>query len=287
MNLNWFFDNLTEANRQRVWARAVPRYGEIWWHFPYGDSTECSHAIIYNVRENLWYDTRISRTSGTSPRVFPRPVVGGGRITTTIRLSFTPTLSIFTTNITVVGVTSGATGIVLKTLGNVLNLVGVSGTFINGEGIRNTLDTIRGTLTSAPIAQQLDVIWQHEIGRDQIVRDDVSAIEAYFETASFQFSTGGPVQDSPVGVEQQTRITQLEPDFGADTGGLQFYVKGRAATQAPVITAGPFTMDQTTELVGMREQRQEMTLKLVSNTIGGDFQLGRALVRIEPGDVRR
>ena len=55
-NFNYFFDNLNYAQRQKVWVSKVPRWGEIWWFFPSGDSTECNDAIIYNVREKCWYD---------------------------------------------------------------------------------------------------------------------------------------------------------------------------------------------------------------------------------------
>ena len=56
MNQNYFFDNLNYSQRQKVWVTKVPRYGEIWWFYPKGDSTECNDCIIYNVRENTWYD---------------------------------------------------------------------------------------------------------------------------------------------------------------------------------------------------------------------------------------
>jgi hypothetical protein len=56
MNQDYFFDNLNYTQRQKVWATKVPRFGEVWWFYPRGDSTECNDAIIYNVRENTWYD---------------------------------------------------------------------------------------------------------------------------------------------------------------------------------------------------------------------------------------
>jgi hypothetical protein len=73
-NQNFFYDNLNMANRQKVWVTKVTRYGEIWWHFPKGNATECDHAIIYNVRLNCWYDTEINRAAGVSSKVFPRPI---------------------------------------------------------------------------------------------------------------------------------------------------------------------------------------------------------------------
>lgn len=62
MNVNWFFDGLNQTQRSKVFAFKVPRFGEIWWCYPRGDATECSHAVIYNVRENCWYDTALPAT---------------------------------------------------------------------------------------------------------------------------------------------------------------------------------------------------------------------------------
>lgn len=56
-NINWFFDNLNYEQRQKVFAYKVPRFGEIWFCFPFGSATECTHAVVYNVRERSWYDT--------------------------------------------------------------------------------------------------------------------------------------------------------------------------------------------------------------------------------------
>ena len=80
-NNNYFFDNLNYAQRQKVWVSKVPRWGEIWWFFPSGDSTECNDAIIYNVREKCWYDAGQAlgarRSAGVFSEVFRRPIWGG------------------------------------------------------------------------------------------------------------------------------------------------------------------------------------------------------------------
>lgn len=77
-NLNYFFDNLNFANRNKVWGTKVPRWGEIWWFYPHGDSTECNNAIIYNVRTNTWYDAGFAeganRSAGVFSEVFKYPV---------------------------------------------------------------------------------------------------------------------------------------------------------------------------------------------------------------------
>jgi hypothetical protein len=78
MNQNYFFDNLNYAQRQKVWATKVPRYGEVWWFYPRGDATECTDAIIYNIRESVWYDAGQAlgarRSAGYFSQVFAFPV---------------------------------------------------------------------------------------------------------------------------------------------------------------------------------------------------------------------
>lgn len=85
MNQNYFFDNLNYAQRQKVWATKVPRYGEIWWFYPRGDATECTDAIIYNVRENTWYDAGeargAQRSAGYFSQVFAYPVAADWHVT--------------------------------------------------------------------------------------------------------------------------------------------------------------------------------------------------------------
>lgn len=80
-NFNYFFDNLNYTQRQKVWVSKVPRWGEIWWFFPSGDSEECNDAVIYNVREKCWYDAGKAigarRSAGVFSEVFRKPVWGG------------------------------------------------------------------------------------------------------------------------------------------------------------------------------------------------------------------
>lgn len=79
-NINWFFDNLNYEQRQKVWATKVTRFGEIWWHFPFGRATECNAAVIYNVRERCWYSTFFDileiggRSDGYFDQTYSKPI---------------------------------------------------------------------------------------------------------------------------------------------------------------------------------------------------------------------
>jgi hypothetical protein len=80
MNLNYFFDGLNRRYATKVFAFKVPRYGEIWWCYPRGEATECTHAVVYNVRENTWYDTELpngGRSAGQFNNSFASPILTG------------------------------------------------------------------------------------------------------------------------------------------------------------------------------------------------------------------
>lgn len=81
MNINYFFDNLNYTQRQKVWATKIPRWGEIWWFYPKGNATECTDAIIFNVRDKVWYDSGEAlgarRSAGTFSEVFRKPIWAG------------------------------------------------------------------------------------------------------------------------------------------------------------------------------------------------------------------
>ena len=87
MCMNHFFDNLNYAQRQKVWASKVPRWGEIWWFYPRGDATECNDAVIYNVRDKVWYDVGeglgARRSAGTFSEVFRFPIWAGNDLSST------------------------------------------------------------------------------------------------------------------------------------------------------------------------------------------------------------
>lgn len=80
-NVNWLLDNINMQQRQKMFAFKIPRFGEIWWCFPYGNATECTHAVVYNVDEKTWYDTALptqdqaglGRTDGYFAQVFSKP----------------------------------------------------------------------------------------------------------------------------------------------------------------------------------------------------------------------
>lgn len=85
MSSDFFFDNLNYEYRSKVFGFPVPRYKEIWWCYPRlnplyppndeRQPSECTHAIVYNIEEDTWYDTPLPRSAGIPSTTFPYPVM--------------------------------------------------------------------------------------------------------------------------------------------------------------------------------------------------------------------
>lgn len=83
-NVQYFIDTLNFVQRQKVFGFKVPRWGEIWWVFPHqhhddARAEEPNHAIIYNYREGIWYDTHfpspMKRGAGVYEQVYRYPIM--------------------------------------------------------------------------------------------------------------------------------------------------------------------------------------------------------------------
>lgn len=83
MNNDWFFQNVNLTYRSKIWGMAIPRFGEIWWFYPRGESTECNAVIIFNVESQCWYDSFINRSAGVQASIFPYPLMADSQ---TIRM---------------------------------------------------------------------------------------------------------------------------------------------------------------------------------------------------------
>lgn len=299
-NQNYFFDNLNYAQRQKVFVSKVPRFGEVWWFYPRGDAIECTDAVVYNIRENVWYDAGQAigarRSAGYFSQVFRYPVNAGWEVNGEAALG-------------VLTITDRGSGYADGTY-TYESLTGGSGTggnativVLDGQVVSVTLgdlglgyavgDVLTATLDGVGIDFEMVVdsvvnltsLWQHEFGKNLVQGTQVLAIESYFETSDLGWVAGGPSQPSPVGENFWLRVERVEPDFILE-GEMDLYVTGRPYAQEDDSTTGPYTFDATTGKIDMKEQRRELRLKFVSNVFNGDYQLGKVIVSAADGDVR-
>jgi hypothetical protein len=83
-NKLWFFENLNQNAKEKVYGFVNKKYGEICWLFPFGDSLENNHMLIYNMNTETWYDTdQINRSCAvSSSSQFQYPIMASSQFET-------------------------------------------------------------------------------------------------------------------------------------------------------------------------------------------------------------
>ena len=284
VNLQWFYDNLNFDQRQKVQAMKVPKYGEIWWLFPFGESTECDRAVIYNVRLDTWYDTAITRSCGDYSQMFKFPVFADSEVgIETIYIGLTGISGTFQTGETTTESVTGAKGLVVRVSSTGVYLVNTSGTFTGAHTLTGGTTGATGT-TAAPVSVDLYTVWAHEQGWDKVAGDNETAIRAYIESSDFGYPTGSVVEQQQ-GPDRWTRLFRIEPDF-VQTGTMSVIVAGKEFANSVVKESEPYYFTNETQKIDMREQRREIHVRYESNEAGGTFEMGKVIYHLELGDVR-
>lgn len=298
-NQNYFFDNLNYAQREKVWVSKVPRFGEIWWFYPEGNAIECTNAIIYNTRENVWYDAGFAagaqRSAGYFSQVFHYPIAAEWNVNATggvNGVTLTTAGSGYTngtyTNQALTGGSGSYATATIVVAGGIVTTVTIYAKG-NGYAVGDTLSAAipagAGLVITVTAVVNFVSLWQHEVGTDAVQDTTVLAIESYFETSDLGLVSGGPSQPSPVGENRWLRLERVEPDF-VQSGEMELYVTGRPFAQSDDVVSDPYVFSPTTGKIDMREQRRELRLKFVSNVAGGDYQLGKVILDADVGDSR-
>jgi len=220
MNLDFFYDNLNYAQRQKVFGFKIPRRGEIWFCAPLFGATECNWAFIYNVREGTWYDTPLP-TDGRSAAYFAQawqyPVLGGAT------------------------------------------------SYMGGFNM-----------------------WQHEYGTDEIVGNNVNAIESYIVSPFASIVGGGLTFFGGAAASQDSVWTQLvrwEPDFVLGNS-ITFTTLGRtyAMDQDVILDTRTLTQQPSNNQYDLQAQARYISWKIGVNSQGGSFQMGTPLISYRMGD---
>ena len=295
-NVDFFYDNLNRDQAQKVFAFKVPRFGEIWWCFPKGEATEPNHAIVFNVRENVWYDT---------------PLPGGGRSAAT----FSPTISRPIASgvapldyiCSAAAVSAAGTG---YAVGNVLSVVGGTAsipveltvaTVGGGGSIATVAVTNAGQYTVTPtnpasvtggagsgatftltFARPFN-LWAHETGLDRIDGSDIQPIQSYFETGDISIPVNLPILNPPA--NRSLTVAAIEPDFN-QIGDMTVTVTGRSNARAEDVESEPVSFGEDTEMIHLKAQRRQLRFRFESNAVGGYYEMGMCLAHVRAGDGR-
>jgi len=316
-NVNWLFNNLNYFQRQKVWATKVPRYNEIWFFYPRGTSLECTDAIVYNVKDKLWYDAGqaegAQRSSGFTTEVFPTPIWSDWNYKSTYSVPYTvlatpPGQSAAT--IYQVYIKGDVTTVfspgqyISKSLTSTEVFQIVDSQYITTTAIGNPGVTKITTLTSmanpvvfpaTPVPLPAGTLiynvkggyalWQHEIGVNKVSANYETAVYSAFKTCDISWVGGTPSEDTSVGINRRMHLRRIEPDF-VQSGPMDLTVSGRKFARGNEENSGPYTFTPDTEKIDLRVEHREVSLLFESNTIDGDYEMGRILITAELGDER-
>lgn len=311
-NINWLFDNLNYVQRQKVWATKVPRYNEIWFFYPRNEETECTDAIIYNVKDKLWYDAGQAegarRSCGYTTEIFPTPIWASWEPTSLFSPPFTtianppsvaaPALNQFYLDGNqTISFSQGSyltfTNLSITNRYEVTNsqfLFNSSITATNPNGVTRVTANKNFALTPA-VGQLVYLLeggyglWQHEFGLNKIGFNQESSILSSVTTCDISWVGGSPSGDTATGVNRRMHLRRIEPDF-VQNGDMSLSILGRKFARGEEEISGPFVFGQNDGKIDMRVEHREMRLKFESNVLNGNYEMGRLLITTEYGDER-
>jgi hypothetical protein len=322
MNQNWFYDNLNYDQAQKVFAIKMPRWGEIWWCYPRGSATECTHAVIYNVRlskllgYNVWYDTELpngGRSAGQYSRVFRRPFMAGVKANSNFAkinlLITTPSTSVFNYNVILNGEAAVNVTATNNASTNTTATEIAAGSYPGWSAVANGAAVLFTALTAgersssysfsqtgaaSPTAGTFNTIvngapkykiWEHDYQTDEIDGSNTLAVQSYFETNAIFLGESQQPSNKSIYVDY------IEPDF-VQSGNMTVQVLGSMSNaRAPDNASTPvsFTATATTteeQIVKLGQQRRQLRFRFESNVAGGDYQMGDVIAQVRPGDGR-
>ena len=306
-NVNWLFDNINYEQRQKVWATKIPRYNEIWFFYPRGTATECTDAIIYNVKDKLWYDAGQAigcrRSCGYTTELFPTPIWAGWDYNVTVSNPVvtidtpmgapTPSPSQFYASGDVSGILSPGDALEFSTDTNTPKKVYIVSASIYDFTYDATLITLTVLITTSvppgtlvyPVSGGYS-IWQHEHNLNQVTPSNELAVYSSITTSDISWLTGNPSQDAIQGINRRMHMRRVEPNF-LQAGTMSMTILGRKFASGPYEEiSGPYYFTKDTGKIDLRVEHRLVRLKFESNDINGNYEMGRNLITAEFGDER-
>lgn len=72
---DYVFNDMNRQQISKIFGMSNSLYGEIWWFYPSGASTENDRYVVLNYNENTWYIGELARTAGADRGAFKNPTM--------------------------------------------------------------------------------------------------------------------------------------------------------------------------------------------------------------------
>ena len=314
-NQNYFYDNLNFTQRAKVWGLNYPRWNEVWWYYPHGNSTECNNVIVFNYKLNRWFDLGLAagcrRSCGyagydsfaypfiaswdfqaqflASSKVVLPPTGGMAPNPTTTSFYVGPgDLTPLFAPGAFVALNTEPTATIYRITTSRFYFVSASqnATLVTVDSPIGILPVDTIVYPSATIGYP---IYVHEFGKNQVDGSRVQSVYSSFTTNLSGFPVGDLAQDALTGIERNMRIVRVEPNF-VQTGNMNMYIIGQgfgSSDGTKVVTIGPEVFDSERDYIDWRQAEfRLLKFKFESDAIDGDYQMGKILVTCDYGSKR-
>ena len=117
-------------------------------------------------------------------------------------------------------------------------------------------------------------VWMHE---SDTMNADSETLEAYIELAPFDLDQGNTLVD----------VFGIVPDMERQVGDVELYVYGIDHPRDEVVSEETLTISETDVIVDTRIAGRQIGMKYTSNSVGGDFRLGKMGAEISGAGKKR
>lgn len=117
-------------------------------------------------------------------------------------------------------------------------------------------------------------VWAHESASKN---DDSAAMESFIEAAPFDLEEGNVCLD----------VWGFVPDFQRQTGEIELYLYGIDHPRDGVVSEDAVAIAETDQITDIKLAGRQIGFRLTSNTLGGDFRLGKCQLDVSAGGRKR
>ena len=74
---DYVFNDFNSSQAEKVTAGINSSYGEVWWFYPSGTSSEVDSYVVYNYQQQVWYYGKLTRTAWIDRGINSFPISAG------------------------------------------------------------------------------------------------------------------------------------------------------------------------------------------------------------------
>jgi hypothetical protein len=292
---SYVFDDINRNQDYQIVSGTNEGYSEIWWFYCSATSNTVDRYVIFNYLDRVWYYGSMNRTAWLDSPLRQYPQATNGNQASYLAAAITST----DTTIPLINAVGYPNSGVIKIDSEQIAYTGNTGASLTGatRGYNNTTAASHVINSFVP-SYASNLLVFHEAAVDDGTTNPPSAIPAFVQSADFNIGDG----------HNYGFVWQIVPDItfnGSTTASpnlpqVTFTIRPRQNPGNNYNTAGSptvastvsyaqqnvYNVQQFTDIVYTRARGRQMALRIDSDTLGTQWQLGVPSMNVRP-DGRR